>query len=38
MLYEIRTIAGRECLINIDNNTQEDIVEALRRLFSGQEI
>lgn len=33
MPYEIRTIAGRECLLNIDNNTKEDIVEALSRLF-----
>jgi hypothetical protein len=33
MPYEIRTIAGRECLLNIDNNAQEDIVEALQRLF-----
>ena len=33
MPYEIKTIAGRECLLNIDNNAQEDIVEALQRLF-----
>lgn len=38
MPYQIKTIAGKECLLRVEENTQEDIVESLRLLFLSEDI